>query len=109
MRDQEKAEAKKLKNWMLWPVYFNGNPILENTGEALTYGTLVWPDNLQLNYLDTIHEQERNRFNNMMLKGPHMLARCSLIAPYIQFLSEALQACYRRDEDFSPGKEDKGL
>ena len=50
MKDQEKAKAKKLKNWMLWPVYFNGNPILENTGEALTYGTLVWPDNLQLNY-----------------------------------------------------------
>ncbi|KKN32646.1 hypothetical protein LCGC14_0811690 [marine sediment metagenome] len=109
MFDKEKAEAIKNNDSRWWPVWRDGDPILESSEDACIYGELIWPDDKEYVKLEALADMETRRCKELGEKGWHTLDICMRITTYIHFLHEARRACRKRNKEITNAFNETGL
>ena len=97
MRNEEKREAVRVKDYRLWPVWSEGDPVLECPEDALAYGSLMWPDDFAYEKIRKIIKKENRRLKYLKTKEQDTTNRCFQIAAYAEFLREACEEFRRMD------------
>ncbi|KKL99276.1 hypothetical protein LCGC14_1816070 [marine sediment metagenome] len=84
-----KRAALKINDPKFWPVFSEGDPVLESSEDAIAYGNLIWPDDYLRKKLSIIEKKEVRKSNQLKKLGDITLDQRTRIAVYVQFLHEA--------------------